>query len=1380
MLRKGIAFLLILTFLIGQTSTSFAYDNLAASLATDADINIARSESLQNQVAAKTEPGAIGNGTPLLELAQGNLPPKVTLQGGDVVSTDLKLREAISLAIRLGIVNKNKIPAEHRDRFQETLANLIDLQNHLNERTYLFNAYIKNPKDYLLGFNFGAYIGLSIELIEKLYSASPKRLAQYIFHECVPEKGIITKRDDHRVIYREIQSVIFGESEVRGLKKDLQKLIAATLNIDSATDAPGIKNGIAAELCANPFMSSQEICEKYNLSKEQLIDIYLELRTDETVQNMWANSKYREFFSIAAQVLPCRSHLERIIRGDFTFPLFVEFHSGGRCPNDCLMCYNRFVDDFRNPAKRRTMMDSAEITAIIDEIFAKGARILNVAGGGEPLTDMPSIDVLAYAKSKGMRVTLNTMGIGLGRPNVMHKILDIDLVRISINAATPETYEVISGKNRGSIFTNTCKSIKRLVKERNARNKKLKIIVSAIIVPENYKEIEPIIELAHELGVDSIYLRTDYAGITRSFTDAELAEINQIVSRIRARISQGDFEGTDISIDDVLTRYEAGESRAKFKDAIKDKRCWSQRFKIGIDAWGRIHECALVTQPGVGKFRHVLGDIRTDGSIEDILRNAPESPDVRTCLAQEITCNIFEGYFQVLIDKLKRDSEFGIPINLQPFPHADDSPYAAASLEVGDKKRSDFSLFDILETKAGRDLVALWINTYPNQEGLVSASLIRDIMDYVRQPVNRDEALVDKISKVFPALELMRRSYERAHADMSKPLPSASGRAALFQSYIKGPLVLDVGCGWNITGGEIIKNNPEVEKVIGVDIEPQAQDVTLPKGVSFKLMPDSLSIPMPDNSVDTAIISFVLHHVEVDNVRFMQEVNRVLKPGGRVIILEDTFSHSIQPEEVNVLTGKFFNLTSDEMKFSFLFFVDWFIHNFVNKSRMPLVPGNYKTMEEWNKISTTAGFKAVVMRHFGFIQLGSINPVNRGLLVLDKESSVREERLARQIGEALESPGDYDKLKLAAKASSALRKLAAVSDQTLDVLIQAAMCTEFDKIWPLVRWNVFARALKDLGANSKKVEECFAFLLMNDEDEYIQSSSAEALRDRARPFSPMAIEALKKGVDSQNPYISIACRNALGIKEPFRGMPSETAFCLNHPSLADEVDENARSLKDALIAKAEAQIRENMPVNARTFAANLIKILTDHPDQLFFMGIETDIGKSQEAQIMPIRISVDEIRAMQDASGNSLFPNLIVRREKAEKLVKMIRDLNNEGRLKMNNIFIGARKMSVDNNMYDAIKGEGRAWISAIDDSRRDAYIPVFEAITLNMMAHLNADLQAIKDFYDKIADEPIDIDILQDMLRKRIVYLMPRATAFDAKQLRDLYELARKVYISA
>ena len=631
---KTISIFLVLTFISGQVYAgplNISNNKLAASLVTDPDINPARSKPVQNDIAGKVEPGAIGNGVPLIELARGKLPPKVTLpEEGTAI-----LNEAIGLAIKLSVANQKNVPAIHQQRFKQAIDNLIDLQNKLKARAYLFNADVRSPEDYLIGFNYKENIGLSLELINRLYSISPKRLAQYVFHECVPEKGIITERGDHRVVYNEIQSAIFGKDEVVALKKDLR--------------------------------------------------------------------------------------------------------------------------DFIN--------------------------------SGQPQT------------------TRNTQNINY---------VDISAYQIDENKLS-----------------------------------------SVVITPEI--------------------------------------------------VSQWDEEVNEL------------------------KRAFPTREDFMMEAEKQWHAKRM-------KDLHVY--------------------------AQE---------------------EYGLEL------------------------------------------------------------VIPEIIDAMKR-----------------------------------------------QCYLY-----------------------------------------------------------------------------------------IVKP---ILSMADNFAES-------------------------------------------------RTMLE------------------SAIRLFDKKRVSIGVV----RERLDEDEYGNQFGTHFES-GTYDA-----------------------------------RIYDLTRAIVFI--------NSQIAKKTTA-------------------------------------------------RNADTIK---RGEPFSTV-----------------------------QISENLPVRAKVFAANLTRILADHPDQLFFMGIESDIGGSQKAQIMPIYKAIDEIQDLKDSSGNPLFPNLMVKREGAEKLASMVLDLNKEGKLNLNNAFIGARKVSVDNKAYDTIKGEGRVWISAIDDSKSGDYLPVFEAITLNMMAYLNADVSAIKNFYDAISNKPIDPGVLKDMLKNRVIYILPKATKFDTKQLRELYELAQQVYVAA
>lgn len=214
----------------------------------------------------------------------------------------------------------------------------------------------------------------------------------------------------------------------------------------------------------------------------------------------------------------------------------------------------------------------------------------------------------------------------------------------------------------------------------------------------------------------------------------------------------------------------------------------------------------------------------------------------------------------------------------------------------------------------------------------------------------------------------------------------------------------------------------------------------------------------------------------------------------------------------------------------------------------------------------------------------------------------------------------------------------------------------------------------------------------------------------------------------------------------------------------------------------EAQLR----FRAEMFRANLIQALSEYPDKTFVLGIDTDIGSDQQNRLQEIFNAVRHIEEMENATHEKLFPNLVVRTNNAHGLVSDILKLKKEGKVDLSNVFVVGKNANVDGHAFDAIAGEGRAWITAVDDSHAgyDGYVPVFEAATLTIMAYLNAegkaDLDAIRDFYNAVAEEQIDPGMLQDMLTRRIIYILPKITNFETDELKKLYELAAQVHIAA
>jgi demethylmenaquinone methyltransferase/2-methoxy-6-polyprenyl-1,4-benzoquinol methylase len=107
--------------------------------------------------------------------------------------------------------------------------------------------------------------------------------------------------------------------------------------------------------------------------------------------------------------------------------------------------------------------------------------------------------------------------------------------------------------------------------------------------------------------------------------------------------------------------------------------------------------------------------------------------------------------------------------------------------------------------------------------------------------------------------------------------------------------ILDIATGTGDVAIEIIHQNGDHRKVFGLDFsEPmikRARRKVLGKGLSQKIalsLGDALSLPFRDNTFHASIVAFGLRNI-VEKEQALSEIVRVIKKGGKVIILEFTF-----------------------------------------------------------------------------------------------------------------------------------------------------------------------------------------------------------------------------------------------------------------------------------------------------------------------------------------------------------------------------------------------------------------------------------------------------------------------------------------------------------
>ena len=148
-------------------------------------------------------------------------------------------------------------------------------------------------------------------------------------------------------------------------------------------------------------------------------------------------------------------------------------------------------------------------TRVVDEMALYPWSILNLGTDGEPMTHRRFMDMLRYARQKGISpINLTTNGVLL-TPERARIILEerlVDVINVSLDAHTEETYRAIRGTGH---FAKVHDNLLRTIELRNELQSPVKIQVNIIDQPEAHGEIEPFRAFWEPL-VDNVLVRIYY------------------------------------------------------------------------------------------------------------------------------------------------------------------------------------------------------------------------------------------------------------------------------------------------------------------------------------------------------------------------------------------------------------------------------------------------------------------------------------------------------------------------------------------------------------------------------------------------------------------------------------------------------------------------------------------------------------------------------------------------------------------------------------------------------------------------------------------------------------------------------------------------------
>lgn len=202
------------------------------------------------------------------------------------------------------------------------------------------------------------------------------------------------------------------------------------------------------------------------------------------------------------------------------------------CNLACIHCpHSEFIkSEHYNGAK----LDPGLNTKLVDEVKEYGAGLtqyIRYTSNGEPLIHPQIYEMLKYAvENSGTKVTLTTNGTLLNEKNA-ERLLNtgVDVVDISIDAFSKETYSVVRVNGNIEITAGNVVNFIKAVKENGA---KTKVVISFVELPENMHETNKFEKYWKDQGADYVVIRRLHS---HSGAKEELANSRRIDNNFTAR-----------------------------------------------------------------------------------------------------------------------------------------------------------------------------------------------------------------------------------------------------------------------------------------------------------------------------------------------------------------------------------------------------------------------------------------------------------------------------------------------------------------------------------------------------------------------------------------------------------------------------------------------------------------------------------------------------------------------------------------------------------------------------------------------------------------------------------------------------------------------------
>ena len=428
-------------------------------------------------------------------------------------------------------------------------------------------------------------------------------------------------------------------------------------------------------LSDNPFVTQKEICEKFNFSKDELIEKNKKIReavwTRDYIINAGIGSKYWK-----NTIIPTiqSGKAKAVLDEKYAYPDRVGLCPGLSCNFFCSFCGRNYSAAYEREFGEKGFEMYKQI---IDQTpkEANKKNVYHITGGLEPLTFPRIGDLITYGEKAGFTMEMQTSGFFL-TPDFIKKhpgIKDLSILRFSLYGIDNEsTIEVTKNKNAYDVVKENLIDYLKL-------KTKTKLGLNYVILHKRTKDVLKLLDLIEEVNiksnnqVDFLTLREDFREGAENILGEERKEIYNLFNEIQKRLESKNLNKLHIdygyALESIRKNQNSYQQPLKKIDYKQLRQKMFPQIAVMVDPKGDVygyHEATFLDREG--SERYSIGVVNKEHSMKDVVKEFIENSDgITDPLPHDVDfLDAFDYVITVFLNQVEDDIKFGIPWSKGP------------------------------------------------------------------------------------------------------------------------------------------------------------------------------------------------------------------------------------------------------------------------------------------------------------------------------------------------------------------------------------------------------------------------------------------------------------------------------------------------------------------------------------------------------------------------------------------------------------------------------------------------------------------------------------------------------------------------------------------